>query len=578
MSGLVLALAQVRSVVGDLEGNSRRIADCIERAGEAGADIVLFPEMCLTGYPPEDLLPNKDYTLESAAVLEEISRGVGDLTAVIGFAESDGDLFSSAAVINGGCTRAVYRKVLLPSRRCSGEKSNSGAGGRNAVIDVAGTSLGITICEESFFPDGPAAELFATGGAKVALNLSAVPFRRGGYDTRRRVTAARSTEPPVVIAWCNMVGACDELVFDGGSFVHHPRAGFVASASRFREELLVCELGLEPPRRGGQAESRPGFDRSGSQGSGVEACGISTGPARPGKAAENAGGDSPSELTETEEIFEALVLGLREYVRTNGFGRVVLGLSGGLDSAVVAALAVEALGPENVVGVFMPSMFTARESGEAAQELAGNLGVRLLSIPISRIYRVYAEELAGELGVDGEGTAFENLQTRTRGNILMALSNRHGWMVLASGNKSELSMGYCTLYGDMAGGFAPIKDLLKTQVYDVARFLNARAGRQLIPGAIIGRPPTAELREGQLDTDSLPPYEVLDPVLELYVEDGLGAREIEERGFPRDLVERVTRTVDANEYKRRQAPVGVRLTARDFARAKCATETERRRG
>ncbi len=577
MSGLVLALAQVRSVAGDFEGNSRRIADYIERAGEAGVDIVLFPELCLTGCPQADLLLKKEFPRESADALEELARGVGDLTAVVGFAESDGGVFSSAAVINGGRVLCVYRKALLPNRAFSADERGLLDRGRNTVIHLAGARLGITICEEMWLPHGPAAELRERGGAEVALNLSALPFGRGSHDAVMRLIASRSTEVPIATACCNMVGARDELVFGGGSFVHHPRDGFVASASRFREELLVCRVDLEPLRRNGPAERRLQLDSGDISGRGVEVCAIAR-PAGSGREATvDAGGRRPTALTETEEIFEALLLGLREYVRTNGFDKVVLGLSGGMDSALTAALAAEALGPDNVVCVFMPSMFTARESGEAAEELAGNLGARLLSIPISRIFRVYAEELSGELGVDGEGTAFENLQARIRGNILMALSNRHGWMVLASGNKSELSMGYCTLYGDMAGGFALIKDLLKTQVYEVARFLNERAGRQVIPGAIFERPPTAELREGQLDTDSLPPYEVLDPVLALYVEDGLAAWEIEEKGFPRDLVDHVTRTVDANEYKRRQAPVGVRLAPLFFGQDPCSPANDCRR-
>ena len=565
VSGLVLALAQVKSAVGDLEGNSSKITEYVQRASDAGADIVLFPELCLTGYPPEDLLLKADFTRSCMAALAELASGIGDMIAVVGFAESDYDIFNSAAVICKGAVHCVYRKVFLPNYGVFDEKRYFGAGNRNLVLDVSGTRVGITICEDIWFPGGPMEEQVARGGAEIMLNLSASPFNRGKYDYRKKLIASRSMDGPVVLAYCNMVGAQDELVFDGGSCVYHPQKGFIAKAGRFCEELLTCEVDLEQLKGNRLLEPRFRYSRAECPHAEVDVCRLEKPAASAGrrKVAEPL---CPTDLSLTEEIFEALLIGLAEYVEKNGFKKVVLGLSGGIDSALTAAIAVEALGSDNVVCAFLPSKYTAGKSGDAAVELAENLGVRIITMPIGEIFAAYAGELAGELGENEEGVAFENIQARIRGNILMALSNQFGWLVLATGNKSELSMGYCTLYGDMAGGFALIKDLLKTQVYEVAEYVNERAVRELIPRFIIDRPPTAELRAEQLDTDSLPPYDELDPVLEAYVEEGLGSQDIISRGFTPELVKRVIRTVDSNEYKRRQAPVGVKITPRAFGR------------
>lgn len=565
MPGLVVALAQVKCAVGDLEGNSKKITEYIQKASDAGADIVLFPELCLTGYPPEDLLLKADFTRSSMAALAELATGVGDMIAVVGFAESDYDVFNSAAVISKGAVRCTYRKVFLPNYGVFDEKRYFGAGNRNVVLDVSGSRVGITICEDIWFPGGPMEEQVARGGAEIILNLSASPFNRGKYAYRKKLIASRSMDGPVVLAYCNMVGAQDELVFDGGSCVYHPQMGFIARAGRFQEELLTCEVDLEMLKGNRLLEPRFRYSRAECPHAEVEVCTLEKPAASAGRR-KLADGGAPEDLTLTAEIFEALVSGLSEYAAKNGFSKVVLGLSGGIDSALTAAVAVEALGADNVVCLFLPSRFTAGESGKAAEELAQNLGVRIITMPIGEIYAAYAKELADELGGNEEGVAFENIQARIRGNLLMALSNQFGWLVLATGNKSELSMGYCTLYGDMAGGFALIKDLLKTQVYQVAEYVNERAGREVIPRFIIDRPPTAELRPEQLDTDSLPPYEELDPVLEAYVEEGMGAQDIIGRGFSPEMVKRVIATVDANEYKRRQAPVGVKITPRAFGR------------
>ncbi len=565
MSELVLALAQVNTAVGDLEGNSRKILEFARRAEDARADIVVFPELCLTGYPPEDLLLKREFTSWSMEEARRLAAEIGDIIAVVGFVESDYDTFNAAAVMSRGEIRCTYRKTFLPNYGVFDEKRYFGAGTSNLVIEIDGIRVGVTICEDIWFAGGPVEEQVARGGAEIILNLSASPFNRGKYDFRKKLVEARSMDGPVVLAYVNTVGAQDELVFDGGSCVYHPQQGFVASAPRFREDLLICSIGLGQLKGSRLLEPRFRYSSDHSP-HGLEVCRLPRPAANAGGPPQVAATEAPADLDKTEEILEALVMGLKEYVSKNGFEKVVLGLSGGIDSALTAAVAVEALGPDNVVCVFLPSKYTSGESEEAAVELVANLGARLISIPIGGVYGAYRDALACELGEGEEGEAFENIQARVRGNLLMALSNRFGWLVLATGNKSELSMGYCTLYGDMAGGFAVIKDLLKTQVYELAEHMNRKAGTDTIPRTVIDRPPTAELRADQLDTDSLPPYEELDPVLEAYIEEGLSADDIVARGFSPELVETVIWKVDANEYKRRQAPVGVKITARAFGR------------
>ncbi|MBU4195043.1 MAG: NAD+ synthase [Actinobacteria bacterium] len=564
MSELVLALAQVNTAVGDFKANREKVLAYIHRARDAGADLVVFPELCLSGYPPEDLLLKPECTEASMAAARTIADDVGDIIAVVGFVEGDYDTFNSAAVISRGKIRCVYRKVLLPNYGVFDEKRYFGSGTHNLVLDIEGTRVGVTICEDIWFPGGPMEEQVAHGGAELVVNLSASPFNRGKHAYREKLVEARAMDGPVVIAYVNTVGAQDELVFDGGSCVYHPQSGVLARAARFREELLVCRVEFGLLRSSRMLEPRFRHSLTDYAHDGMRVCHLE----RPAHAApvQVPRPEDPPVLTAVEEIFEALRTGLYEYVKKNGFSMVVLGLSGGIDSALTAAVASEALGPDNVTCIFMPSRYTARVSGTGAAELARNLGVRLISVPIEGLYEAYGTALSPELGGGESDKTFENIQARIRGNILMAFSNRFGWLVLATGNKSELSMGYCTLYGDMAGGFALIKDLLKTQVYEMSEYINRRAGHDIIPREIIERPPTAELREGQLDSDSLPPYDLLDPVLEAYIEQGMATSEIVAQGFDEALVRKVVGTVDANEYKRRQAPVGVKITPRAFGR------------
>jgi NAD+ synthase (glutamine-hydrolysing) len=563
---IVLALAQVNTAVGDIEGNSSKILEYAGRAQDEGADLVIFPELCLTGYPPEDLLLKQEFIQESMTAIRSIALEVGDIIAVVGFVEGDYDIFNSAAVLTRGRLACTYRKTFLPNYGVFDEKRYFGAGTSQVVLDVGGIRVGVSICEDIWFPGGPVEGEVARGGAELVVNLSASPFNRGKHEYRERLVASRSMDGPAVVAYVNNVGAQDELVFDGGSCVYHPQHGFLAKAPRFRESLLVCRVDLGTLRSERMLEPRFRYSTASYPLETVSVCNLERPERNRGSTRSTPPYEEPRPLSPVEEIFEALVLGLGEYVLDNGFEKVVLGLSGGIDSALTAALAVEALGRDNVVCVFLPSRYTSEQSRRAARELADNLGVRLMTVPIDGVFQSYIDSLAPEMGGSVEGPVFENVQARIRGNILMALSNRQGWLVLATGNKSELSMGYCTLYGDMAGGFALIKDLLKTQVYEVSGYLNLRAGRELIPQEVIDRPPTAELKDGQLDTDSLPPYEELDPVLEAYVEEVRSLRDIVDMGFSEDLVERVIRAVDANEYKRRQAPVGVKITSRAFGR------------
>jgi NAD+ synthase (glutamine-hydrolysing) len=566
MPELSIALAQVSTAVGDIAGNSQKIREYIDRAERGGAHIVVFPELCLTGYPPEDLLLKPEFVRASMDSIEEISSDVGDIIALVGFVESDSDTFNSAAVLARGQLVCTYRKRFLPNYGVFDERRYFGPGDRSLVLDVGGIRVGITICEDIWFPGGPLDEEVSRGGAELVVNLSASPFDRGKYAYRKELVAARSIDGPVFLAFVNTVGGQDELVFDGGSCVHDPQLGFIATAARFREELLLCDVNFKYLRSRRMIEPR--FRHV------AEKCACEDirvhGLEKPNRESKPRKGEAAKrkveELSDIEEIYQALTMGLREYVSKNGFEKVVLGLSGGIDSALTAALAVEALGKSKVICVFLPSRFTSKLSSTSARKMAENLGAQVLSISIDDIFDSYINSLENEVGGEEKGIVFENIQARIRGNLLMALSNRFGWLVLATGNKSELSMGYCTLYGDMAGGFALIKDLFKTQVYELAEYLNEREGSEVIPKEIIEREPSAELSEGQRDTDSLPPYEEMDPILEAYIENGLSAADMVEEGSSGELVERVISTVDTNEYKRRQAPIGVKITSRAFGR------------
>jgi len=528
-----VALAQINPTVGDLRGNLERIAAFTERARAAGAALVVFPELALSGYPPEDLLLNPLFVSECRAVLEEAARRCTGVVAVVGFPEGCGDaVHNAAALLRDGAVAGVSRKTELPNYGVFDEHRYFTPGEGALVADLGTCGCLITVCEDIWVAGGAVERKAREQRPGLVLNLSASPFHAGKLAQRHAVAARFARAAGAPVCYVNLVGGQDELVFDGGSFVMTADGRLAAAAQRFEEDLLVVDLA-------------PGF-------------GASTVPT--GDTVAAAGPDRIG------EILAALVLGTRDYLGKNRFSKAVIGLSGGIDSALTAAIAVEALGADRVVGVSMPSRFNCGETRDDAARVAKNLGIRFLEIPIQGIYEGYLDLLAGPFESGEPGVAGENLQARVRGNILMALSNRFGWLVLTTGNKSETAVGYCTLYGDMAGGFAVIKDVPKTLVWELASQVNRRAGRELIPESTIARVPSAELRPDQRDEDSLPPYPVLDAILAAYVEELRSPAEIAALGFDPATVERVVRLVDGSEYKRRQAPPGVKITPRAFGR------------
>jgi NAD+ synthase (glutamine-hydrolysing) len=568
-----LALAQMNSVVGDLDGNRDRIAARLEEARAAGAEIVLFPELATTGYPPEDLLLRPGFLRAAAKTLDEVAAKTKGLTALIGAPHLDRDLFNACAVCVDGEVKAMYRKQFLPNYGVFDEDRYFQPGRDLVLVRCGETLIGPTVCEDIWQPGPPATDL-ALAGAHVVANISASPFHLDKGAEREEMLATRARDNSCWIAFVNAVGAQDELIFDGHSLVLDEEGRVVARAPAFEEALLVVDVDsttavgrrLRDARRRALARARRELPNPPV----IEV------PER--EAHDHVQPVLAQLLDALEQMRLALELGLRDYVEKNGFRDVVLGISGGIDSALVAALAVEALGPEHVVCVSMPSQFSSEGTRSDAKRVAGNLGARYLEIPIEPI----AEAVGAALETAFEGTepgiAEENVQARVRGLLVMALSNKFGWLPLATGNKSELSVGYATLYGDMAGGFALLKDVYKTDVFRLAEHLNERARRDLIPRTIIERAPSAELRADQLDEDSLPPYDELDRVLEAYVELDSSREELTTDGFDKDVVDRAVGMIDRAEYKRRQAPPGVKLRPKAFGRDRRVPITNRWRG
>jgi NAD+ synthase (glutamine-hydrolysing) len=565
-----LALAQIDTVVGDLDANRERIVGRLEEAREAGADLVLFPELAVTGYPPEDLLLRPSFLKAAAASLDAIAHEVKEIAALVGTPHLDRDLFNACAVCADGEVKAVYKKRFLPNYGVFDEDRYFQAGRELLLLRLGETLVGVTICEDIWQPGPPATDL-ALAGAHVVANVSASPFHLGKGREREEMLATRARDNVCWVALVNAVGGQDELVFDGQSLVLDQDGCVAARGPAFEEALVVQDIEpttaigrrLRDARRRALARERPAVDPPV----------LDLGEPRDSDVAVKT--IVAPELDRLEEMRLAVELGLRDYVEKNGFREVVLGLSGGIDSGLTAAVAVEALGADRVVCVSMPSRYSSRETRADARHAAEILGTRFLEIPIDPIAQAFAAGLAEAFEGTEAGIAEENVQARTRGTLLMALSNKFGWLVLATGNKSELSVGYATLYGDMAGGFAPLKDVFKTDVFRLARHLNERAGRELIPASVIERAPSAELREGQLDEDSLPPYPKLDQVLEAYVELDQSREELSADGFDPDIVERALALVDRAEHKRRQAPPGVKLRPKAFGRDRRVPITNR---
>ncbi len=554
-----LALAQINPTVGDLPGNAKKVIETIARARDLGADLVAFPELTLTGYPPEDLLLRPEFLDQNQAAMEEVARSTSGITAVVGFAQRAGDVYNAAAIAHDGEIAAIYQKRHLPNYGVFDEVRYFRPGNEAFVCKRGALTFGVNICEDIFTPVGPTAALAVYGEAELVINLSSSPFHAGKSAARDRMLSTRALDGVSVVAFVNTVGGQDELVFDGNSRIYGPSGAVLAQARAFEEDLVVTDIDLEAVFRARLKDPR---SRLAAQREDAPEMGEVTlrpvprqkRPKLPPRQVVIPGG--------TEEIYQALLLGTRDYVTKNGFDHVVIGVSGGIDSALTASIAVDALGPKHVTGVFMPSAITSRKSREDAEALAKNLGIDLLSVPIDPEVASYKESLRGLFAGSPENVTEENIQSRIRGTILMALSNKFRWLVLTTGNKSELSVGYATLYGDMAGGYSILKDVWKTLVFELARHRNAAAHEPWIPEDTVTREPTAELRPGQRDTDTLPPYETLDPILKSYVEDDSEVERIVAMGYDRSLVQHVIRMVDQAEYKRRQAPPGIRITPR----------------
>ncbi|MBK9180233.1 MAG: NAD+ synthase [Acidimicrobiales bacterium] len=562
MSRVRVALCQIDTIVGDLDGNVERVLAALGRAEEAGSALAVFPELALTGYPPEDLLLKPGFVADNLAALDVVAARTGRCAAVVGFADPKRDLYNAAAVCAHGSVQGVYHKRFLPNYAVFDEQRYFAPGhGDPTLFVIGGVRVGVSICEDAWSPDGPIAAQ-AAGGAELVVNLNASPYFVHRLAERERMLATRAEDASCALVYVNAVGGQDELVFDGASLVFDADGELVARAPQFREAVLVVDLDVRPvfrkrlldPRGRAVAPPLPEVLVTGPGGA----------PAVP--APEPAPALIAPLLGPEAEVYEALVLGTRDYVAKNGFTDAVLGLSGGIDSSLVAAIAVDALGAERVHGALMPSRYSSGHSVSDAEVLAGNLGIDVRTIPIEPAHTALLSMLAPSFEQHEPDLTEENLQPRVRGTLLMALSNKFGWLVLTTGNKSEMAVGYATLYGDMAGGFAVIKDVPKTLVYRLCRYRNEQAGRELIPASVLAKPPSAELRPDQLDTDSLPPYDQLDAVLQAYVEKDLTAGELEAAGYPPELVRRVARMVDRSEYKRRQAPPGVRVTPKAFGK------------
>jgi NAD+ synthase (glutamine-hydrolysing) len=557
-----VGLAQMNATVGAIEENAARIRESIDAARAAGVDVVAFPELAICGYPPEDLLLKRSFVAANREAVADLAAATKGITAIVGFVDREYDLFNAAAVLHDGEWLATCHKQRLPNYGVFDELRYFKPGRGEVLVRAHSAWLGVCICEDIWLPGGPAGRL-ARAGADVILNLNASPFHRGKWRARQRMLATRASDYACVIGYVNMVGGQDELVFDGNSMVVDATGEIVAEAPSFREHLLVADIELEQVFRARLHDPRR---RHALRGEPLDVERVVTDPAPQRERPPLESAAAPSIHDDLADVYQALVLGTRDYVAKNGFGGVVLGLSGGIDSALVAAIAADAVGPANVTGVKLPSRYSSDGSRRDADELGARLGIRVLELGIEPVFQAALDVLTPLFGGTAADLTEENLQARARGLLLMALSNKFGWMLLTTGNKSELATGYATLYGDMAGGFAVIKDVPKTLVFQLARWRNEQPGGPVIPVSSIEKPPSAELRPDQKDEDSLPPYAALDAILERYVEQDWGIREIVALGFDEALVRRVVALVDGSEYKRRQAAPGVKITPRAFGR------------
>lgn len=562
-----VGLAQINTYVGGLDRNVALIIDYIGRARDEGVEIVCFPEMAITGYPPEDLLLKPSFINDNLKALEKVREASNGITVIVGFVDRDEDIFNAAAILHDGELVDVYHKMFLPNYGVFDENRYFLAGHLAPVYEIDGVRFGVNICEDIWYPGDPTRSQAVLGDAQIIFNISSSPYHASKVSARETMLSTRAMDNSCYVVFTNVVGGQDELVFDGHSVVVNERGGVIARAPAFEEHLLIADINTQrvfgarlhdPRRRKEKTEYREDMRR-------IEA-----------RELKSLNGQRPQKkriqckihpfLNDTEEVWKALVLGTRDYIQKNGFEKALIGMSGGIDSSLVAALATEAVGSGNVTGIRMPSRYSSDNSIEDAQELCENLDMKLFTIPIEKAFTAYLDMLEDSFKGLEPNVTEENLQARIRGAILMAFSNKFGWLVLTTANKSETSVGYSTLYGDMAGGFAVIKDVPKSLVYTLSNYYNELKGREIIPQRVITKPPSAELLPDQKDSDSLPPYDVLDPILKAYVEDDLSKDEIVGLGFDESLVAGVIKLVDGSEYKRRQGPPGIKITSRAFGK------------
>ena len=565
MRRLRIALAQINTTVGDFDGNVKKILGAVDTARTFKTDIVTLPELAICGYPPEDLLFKPQFIQANLQSLRKVIEASNGITAVVGFVDSDGDIYNAAALISDGKLIGTYHKIYLPNYGVFDENRYFRAGTECPVYVVNGVGIGINICEDIWYQAGPAT-VQAYAGAEVIINISASPYHTGKGESREKMIAARASDTVAIFAYNNLIGGQDELVFDGHSCIFDEHGNLITRGKQFEEDFIVADLDIESVFRARLHDPRwrkesPVLEKTGWHQTKTI---VSLTPSTNQKPLLKPRGIVA--LDPVAEVYQALVLGTGDYIRKNGFEKVVIGLSGGVDSAIVATIAVDALGKDNVIGISMPSRYSSTGSVTDTKALVKNLGIKLKTITIEKPFQAYLDTLTESFTGTKSDSAEENLQARVRGNLLMALSNKFGWLVLTTGNKSEMATGYTTLYGDMAGGFAVIKDVPKTLVYKLVKYRNMQAGYDLIPAPIIDKAPSAELRPDQKDSDSLPPYEVLDSILTAYVEDDKSVDQIVALGFDKATVQKTAKLVDRSEYKRRQAPPGVKITGRAFGR------------
>jgi NAD+ synthase (glutamine-hydrolysing) len=576
MHSLRVGLAQINCTVGDLEGNTKKIIHYLNKAKKMGVELICFPELSITGYPPEDLLLKPQFLEDNLKALKKIVLRTEGLTAVVGFVDRNGEVYNAAAVIHNKKLVEVYHKINLPNYGVFDEYRYFQPGEKVSVYQLGDFVFGVNVCEDIWYPEGPAKAQALIGEALLVVNINASPYHMGKWKERGKMLSTRAVDNRVFILYNNLVGGQDELVFDGMGMIFNPQGETILCGKQFEEELMIADLDLDEVFRARLHDPKWRNEKEKFKSENIPKLIITK--KIPKRKKPKLKRINPEPLSPIAEVYQALVLGTKDYLGKNGFSKAVLGLSGGIDSALVAVIAKDALGKENVISVFMPSQYTSKRSYEDAKKLAQNLEIRFIDLPISKILETYLLTLSIEFKGKKPDVTEENLQARIRGNLLMALSNKFGWLVLTTGNKSELAVGYSTLYGDMVGGFVVLKDIPKTLVYKLARYRDSLEKKELIPEDILKREPTAELKPHQKDTDTLPPYPILDPILKYYVEEDKGFKEIKDLGFDENTITRVIKMVDRSEYKRRQAPPGIKITPRAFGKDRRLPITNKYKG